>query len=206
MSSPFAKDTDEDNDNVRHTPEVRVTKGMYGRLIYRRLIRILLFAVVVLVILYFCFAATWVRVVPTISGAGFVPVKNVTYEGGILPEGSQVLVDVENEQGIKVLDRLEQAFIPSSSAAKVQIIAGPYGELDWQQPNILTVDGEPVGVPYPANSDGSSPIDVEDPFLKDQYVALCISGSCQPGEAVIIDRSHVFGSVLVNEDVDQEVE
>lgn len=178
-------------------PEVRITKGMYGKLIYRRVLTVLGFAAAATIVLYLCFAATWVRFVPTLSGAGIVPVKNVTYEGGVLPKDSQVLVDRMDVQGNKIQHRMKQAFVPSATAAKVQIIDGPYGELNWAKPNILTVDGEPIGVPFPANAEGKSPIDEEDAFLKEQYVGICISGDCTPGEAFIFSKDNVYGSVLV---------
>lgn len=177
-------------------PEIRITKGMYGRLIYRRMIQVIGFGLLTALVLYLCFAATWVRVVPTLSGAGFVPLKNVTYEGGFLPSGAQVLIDRSEPQGNKIQNRLKQAFVPSSTAAKVEIIAGPYGELKWAAPNILTVDGKPIGAPYPANNEGKNPIDIEDPYLKNQYVAVCISGACTPGEALIFEQDYVYGSLL----------
>lgn len=182
-------------------PEVRITKGMYGKLIYRRILTVLGFAAIAGIVLYLCFAATWVRLVPTLSGVGVVAVKNVTYEGGVLPPGAQVLVDRNETQGTKIQNRLKQAFVPSATAAKVEIIAGPYGELNWAKPNILTVDGQPIGVPFPADSEGKAPIDEKDAYLKDQYVGVCISGDCTPGEAFIFGKDNVYGSILVRTDL-----
>jgi len=183
-------------------PEVRITKGMYGRLISRRIFQILSFAGLAIIILYLCFAATWLRIVPTTSGSGLVPIKNVTYEGGILPPGAQILVDTEEAQGTNVLDRLKQSFTPRSNAAVVEVVAGPYGEMTWASPEILTVNGEPIGYPFPADSEGKSPINSEDPFLKNQYVVVCISGDCNVGEAFIIDKEHIYGSVLTRTDIE----
>lgn len=182
-------------------PEVRITKGMYGRLISRRIFQILAFGGIAAIVLYLCFAATWLRIVPTTSGSGLVPIKNVTYEGGILPPGAQVLVDRQDAQGANVIDRFKQAFTPRENAAVVEVISGPYGEMSWAQPGILTVNGEPIGVPFPADSEGKSPINTEDPFLKNQYVAVCISGACEVGEAFIFDKDHIYGSVLARTDI-----
>lgn len=181
-----------------YEPEVRISRGTYGRLIFRRVISMSLFSLIALALLYFCFAATWIRVVPTISGSGLVPVKNVTYDGGNIPADAEILVDRENVQGTGLFSRIKQSFVPSDTAAKVRVISGPYGELQWAKPNILTVDGTPVGVPFPANEEGKSPIDEDEPFLKDAYVVECLSGACNEGEAFIVERNHVYGVALIS--------
>ena len=195
-----------EEDSLPYEPEVRITKGMYGRLVWRRLLQFVGFGALALIVLYVCFAATWVRVVPTLSGAGFVPVKNVTYEAGVLPEGAQVLVHRTEAQGTQIHHRLKQAFVPSSYAAEVEVVAGPYGEMKWSKPDVLTVDGKPIGAAFPANSDGKSPIDPEDPYLKNQYVAICISGACTEGEAILFDRDQVYGSLLTKSSINGEEE
>lgn len=196
----FAKKTNRNvPDEVEgpYEPEVRISKGTYGRLIIRRLGTIAVFALLGFGILYFCFAASWLRVVPTASGSGLVPVKNVTYDGGKIPVGIEILVDREHNQGNGVFDRLKQAFVPSDTAAKVEVVQGPYGELQWAKPNILTVDGEPIGVPFPGNEEGKSPLDEVEPFLKNAYVVKCISGACEEGSAFIVPRENVYGVVLI---------
>lgn len=195
-----------EEESLPYEPEVRITKGMYGRLVWRRILQFAGFGALALIVLYVCFAATWVRVVPTLSGAGFVPVKNVTYEAGVLPEGAQVLVHRTEAQGIQIHHRLKQAFVPSSYAAEVEVVAGPYGEMKWSKPDVLTVDGKPIGAAFPANSDGKSPIDPEDPYLKNQYVAICISGACTEGEAILFDRDQVYGSLLTKSSINGEEE
>ena len=195
----FAKKTFDDSDeNKVYQPEVRITRSTYGRLIVRRVLKMVGFFLLALIILYICFAATWMRVVPTVSGSGLVPVKNVTYDGGIIPSDVEILVDRAAPQGKGLLSHLKQAFIPSDDAAVVRVIEGPYGELQWGQPNILTVDGNPIGVPFPADSEGKSPIDEFNPFLRDEYVVECISGACNEGEAFIVKRDHVYGVLLVS--------
>ena len=198
----FARKTDnssEMNESVRE-PEVRITRGTYVRLIMRRVMTMSVFLGLALIVLYLCFAATWLRVVPTVSGAGFVPVKNVTFNGGEIPSGVEILVDRENAQGNGLLSHLKQSFVPSDNAAVVKVIEGPYGELVWAQPNILTIDGDPIGIPFPANNEGKSPIDEFNPYLRDEYVVECISGDCNEGVAFIVKRDNVFGVVLLPSD------
>lgn len=178
-------------------PEVRITRGTYGRLIVRRIITMTGFSLLALIVLYLCFAATWMRVVPTLSGSGLVPVKNVTYDGGIVPADVEILVDRANPQDSDLLSHIKQSFVPSDDAAVVRVITGPYGEMQWGQPNILTVDGNPIGVPFPPDSDGKSPIDEFNPFLRDEYVVECVSGACEVGDAFIVHKDNIYGVLLL---------
>lgn len=185
------------NEEVVREPEVRITRGTYARLILRRMMTMTGFLLLGLLVLYLCFAATWIRVVPTLSGSGLVPVKNVTFDGGKIPANVEILVDTEKAQDNGLLSHLKQSFVPSDSAAVVKVIKGPYGEMVWAKPNILTVDGDPVGVPFPGDEEGKSPIDEFNPYLRDEYVVECVSGNCNEGEALIVKRDHVYGVLLL---------
>lgn len=191
-------------DKKVHTQDVRVSKSTYGKLVFKRVLRSLGVGVLFLGILYLCLSATLLRVVPTFDG--LVPVKNMTYRGGIAPEGAVLLVSQEKNQKDNPLDRLRQAFVPDSSAVVVKVVAGPYGKLNWAPPNILTVEGVPSKVPFPKTSDGKSPIaDKDEPYLKDEYYVECIKGACEPGTGLIIQKDKIYGTVITKTSAEKAV-
>lgn len=192
MSSPLRrKDTSEKH---KKAPQLRIARGAYGRLLLKKILSIIVITFACVFVLYICFAATIVRFVPTTSGAGIVLIKNPTYDGGIVPVGEVVLVDTQDVQQKSIVGHLKQAFVPNGSAAKVSVVAGPYGKIDWAEPGVLTVDGEIINAPMPSR-DGKSPIgDTE--YLNDQYVGICLEGNCIKGEAIIIESSHIMGVPL----------
>lgn len=163
---------------------IRVSQGAYQKAILKSVFGNLILAVIALVVIYLSFAATVSRVV--YSSAGFVPLKNNTYAGGVLPPKSQALVVLGgNKVGEKVADRLKQSFIPQKPSALVSIAAGPVAqEVKWTG-SILTVDGKAMPAPV-----------AQDPgleFLSGQYVAVCIEGDCTPGTLMFFKDDQVLG-------------
>lgn len=179
------------------TPQIRVANSAASKILFKKILRGLGVAVASVAILYLCFAVTIIRVVPTTS-TGFVPVKNATFEGGKVPVGREILVDVRNPQGSGIIDRAKQSFIPNADAARVLVLAGDIGKLSWAPPSILMVDDLPLPAPMPASEDGSSPLgdDPNDWYLKSEYAVECLSGACPVGELFIIPADHIIGVPL----------
>lgn len=187
-----------EDDDFR-SPTIRVANTTFAKIVFLKTMKSLGIFLAIILLVYVCFAATILRVVPT-SEAGLIPVKNITFTGGIVPPGREVVVDTEEPQGSGIFDRLKQSFVPNSNAAVVRVVSDPIGKLKWVQPNILMVDGEPVGVPMsPLDKDGN-PRDFsgDNGFLKDEYVAECIKGACVEGEALIIPSENIMGIPLFN--------
>lgn len=163
---------------------IRVSQGAYQKALFKSVAVNLVLALVGLVLVYLCFAATVARVVP--SSAGFVPLKNNTYAGGILPATAQALI-LLGEEKVKygMLDRLTQSFVPQEPAAIVSIAAGPVArEVKWTG-GVLTVDGKAMPAPI-----------AQDPGLEvlaDQYIAVCITGDCTPGTLVFFTPEQILG-------------
>lgn len=165
-------------------PSVRIASGTYQRAMLKKLVAQIVLVFMAALLVYLCFAATIVRVVP--SSAGFLPVKNNTYPGGIIPVDAQVLIDLDPESppGRAMKDRLAQSFVPQKPSALVSVLAGPIGEVKWAG-GVVTVDGEILPATLPADPG------IE--FLEDQYFAVCISGDCLPGEAILFISDQVIG-------------
>lgn len=183
------------------TNNIRVSASTVGKVLTQRLLKVFFLVLGSVFIIYILFAATILRVVPTTTGAGFVPVKNITFQGGSIPKSTDVLVKRSAPAGKEILDRLKQSFTPMNDAAVVKILDGPYGKLSWSQPGIISVNGEPSEVLMPENSDGSSPLDNRPKFLEDEYLVMCISGACLEGTAFISPAEAVVGSLISSDSI-----
>lgn len=193
------------NGKKRQSSQLRIAHGAYTKVLFKRIVKIMSLVFVLLFGLYIVFASTLLRVVPT-TDAGFVPVKNLTYEGGNVPAGEQVLISMEKKQGNEFLDKLKQAFVPTTDAAIIKVVAGPYGALGWTEPDILSVNGSPVDVTLEPEDGDKSPLESrDDSFLKDEYLAICIKGDCEVGKGMIIPKDNVIGSPLSQSTVDKVV-
>lgn len=171
--------------------EVRVAKSIHRSLLRKRLVSIASLSVAALVFIYLCFAATIMRVVPTATPLGAVPVKNMVYQGGRIPSGQTILADTERELKDGPLDMLMQAFVPSASSVLLRVEAGPYGKVSGVPGGLVTVDGAPLGgtlEKFPSRG-----------YLRDQYVGQCVGGACAPGEYLIIKHNGVYGQPLLKE-------
>lgn len=177
--------------------QIRVSRSAFSKVMVKSTLKSVGLVVLVLLAVYACFAATLLRAVPTTSGAGIVPVKNMTYEGGIVPAGAVVLVDTKHSTGDGIVDNLKNSFVPSSTDAVVEVVSGPYGKLAWAEPDILTVDGTMLPVSAKKHSDGSNVLTKRDQYLNNEYVVVCQSGACSyKGEVLIIPRDHIVGTKI----------
>lgn len=166
------------------TGSVRVAQGTYQKALVQKLVSQLIIALVALLVVYLCFAATLVRFVP--SDAGFVLTKNNTNRGGTLPANSQALVSLDPEAvvGDSMVDRLKQSFVPQKPTAVVEVLAGPIGRVKWTK-SLLTVNGKALKTNF-----------AQDPqleYLEDQYIAVCVAGACEPGSAVLFTSPQIIG-------------
>lgn len=196
MAEVFRRTSTTPDSTPKHQPQVRLARSAYNSLLFKKIGRGLFITFCAVVLLYTVFAATLLRVVPTTSGAGLVPVKNITYSGGMIPAQAQILVNVKNPEGKGFLDHLRQAFVPGGDYAVVSVVAGPYGKLTWAPPGISTVDGELVDANFPPNEGIESPLLKRASYLNDEYLVTCISGACVSGKAFIVHKDHVLGSTL----------
>ncbi len=189
--------------------QVRVSYSAVGKLLFKRVGFAVLAVLVTVAVLFVCFSATLLRAVPTFNSSGaFVPVKNMTYEGGFAPEGEYLLVEKGSEKGTDIISRLAQSFTPAPNSMVVRTEAGPYGKLSWTEPDILSVDGNPVNAPVPpvlvpqSNELRAPMIEVsplenrEEDYLQEEYIGECISGNCTPGEGVIFSQENIYGTLI----------
>lgn len=173
---------------AKRTPQIRVAKNVYRKQIFRRLAKAFTYTFLGLLGVYLCFAATIIRVIPSYGDLPPTPVKNITYPGGLIPPGAQVVVNLKEAQGNGGLDHLKQALLPTKDAVLVEVVGGPHGRIAWAESGLVTLDGAPVNVTLkekPASE-----------FLTKQYLVKCIDGPCVKGEGFIISASNIYGQPL----------
>lgn len=181
---PGKKGSEVKPEKAKKVPQIRVAKSAYYQQIASKTFRGLVMLLGVLVVIYICFAATIVRVIPTVEG-NFVPVKNSTFPGGIATPETEMVVSMSTEQGDSTLDLLKQSFMLAPDLATVKVVAGPSGDLNWAETGLIAVNGEvaPVRVMTPPDNR----------YLAHEYIVECISGACNPGEGYIIGEDQVYG-------------
>lgn len=95
------------------------------------------------------------------------------------------------------LSRLQRLprLLPEQPIARVIVLAGPWGSVNWSPDGIVAIDGELMR----ARLDRQPP-----EFLEDMYFGLCISGNCPPGpdgepgigRGILFSADQVFGQPL----------
>lgn len=199
-----------DSEQIRKT-RLRVSSSALVRVLYKRSVKIIAIALLVVLAIYMCFAATILRFVPSTSETGIQLVKNVTNEGGVLNPGERVMVnpDVVNDRSIGV--HLQQAFLPSDAYMLVDVVAGPFGEFDFVRNGesyaslSVSDNDQPWDVIY---EDQDTDLQVEDAEVRDfmenrnhnllneEYIVECVSGDCEEGVAYLISQDNVVGEVV----------
>lgn len=168
-------------------PDVRIAKNVYRSSVVGTLLKVFWFALAAFFIVYTCFAATLVRIVPSMS-LGPVPVKNMTYPGGTAPAGAALLVSTEKPQGTGMQDRLAQAFIPTERTALVTVVTGPTGKLAVDAKGGVSVGGKAMGVTL---KDAS-----KKEYLMNEYIVTCRAGDCTTGSSFIVPADRIYGTAL----------
>lgn len=166
---------------------IRINKWAALRAQISRITKLLFGIAIAVLIVYFCFAITLLRFVPSTSGTGVQLIKGISAPGGFIQQGNQVLASATTEQDQSWQNKLQVAFVPSDEWILVEVVAGPYGELGIEDGNI-TVDNRVHNVDI--NLDAFKE---HGHFLNDEYIVNCVSGACVPGQARIIGKEYIAG-------------
>ena len=172
---------------------IRISKWVAFRAQLARIMKLLFGITVALLIVYFCFALTLLRFVPSTSGTGVQLIKGVSAPGGFIQQGNQVLASAEQEQDQSWGNKLQTAFVPSDEWMLVEVVAGPYGELSVSEGQV-TVDNRVhnVNINLAAFRNHGK-------YLSDEYIVNCISGACNPGQAMIIGKEYIAGEPVMSD-------
>lgn len=123
----------------------------------------------------------------------FVALRSDNHTVGVLrntfPVGqapADAIVYVSNEPvGTTVLARAEQAILGVSAGSVVQIVVGPAGTIKTNKDGYVTLNGHPT--PYE--------VEVDERTLVREYLAMCLSGACEPGQPVRVSQANIVGEV-----------
>lgn len=171
----------------KKAPQVRIARSTYTNMLSTRILKSVLTVFAILIVVYIAFAATIMRVIPSTS-AGLIPVKNITYEGGLVPAGATVVLSMTKAQGSSIGDYLLQAVVPQADVSVVKVIAGPWGTFGWAEPGIIAVHGKIVNdvlMPEPQTK-----------TLDDEYLVECLRGACKAQTGYIIPADRLIGVPL----------
>lgn len=138
-------------------------------------------ALVLTVAVYAVLAAT-VMVVMRAGDRHVVVLRNA-YPVGQVPAGAYVYVS-SAPVDYSHTGKLKQATVGVPAGSVVQIVAGPTGQVATDNNGYITVDG--ARTPYQGQ--------VTPRRLARQYVAICIVGACEPGQAVLVGQDTVIGA------------
>jgi len=169
---------------------IRISKGALIRAQLKRSLKIVSFAVLLLLILYAVFAATLIRVVPSTSGTGMQLVKNITTPGGYISEGSVVLAHATEKQNNDWQSNIKAAAIPSDAWAEFEVYAGPYGEIQITKDSTVNIDDNTI-----EDISLSKEYLKDKEYLEDEYLVKCISGNCEEGKGAIVHKDYILGAI-----------
>lgn len=184
-----------------YKPKTRITLGAASGLLMRRVGKILMVTVIAAILMYVCFAATIIRIIPATNIPSITVVKENTFEGGIVPAGELIVVNpYQGEAGVVkdgYADRLLQGVAPNPDASVVQVVAGPFADLTWMESGLVQIDGELMDVTLdeePVDQDGKTKRN-----LNGEYLVQCIAGSCHAGDGMILSGKNLYGLLVERE-------
>lgn len=129
-----------------------------------------------------------------VEGHGVVMSRNLE-NNGQLPVGAVVLYNPNGEAvGTKVWHRALQTVWPIQGYAIGQIVAGPFGELEYSETDANVVTGignQRLTVPatvVQARYEGGNP-----KHLNRDVIMLCVAGPCTKGESIIAPQDVIAG-------------
>lgn len=208
MANLLKKDNSKKDKKVKKQkdPKLNVYKKTAAKNIAKQTFKLVGIAILALFVLYIIFAAMIIRVVPTGNNIGNILVKNSSYYGGLIPKDEIVLINNEGEVENSPINNLKMAmpFI-NQNTSLVQVKAGPVGKFKWNEPGIVSINGDVIkdGLMRPFDDENSQ---YEKKYLEGEYVALCIKGDCEPGTLKIFGEKDVMGVPVGETDVKESIQ
>lgn len=170
------------NPNVKHIVQVDTVDPVKaaGSAI-AGLTKMVMIFVMVVVLLYAAVTSTLMSVVP--GNAGFTWLARATFIGGEPASGDYAYVSSQENPNNGFVSRLKQGVIALPDASVVQVIAGPAGDISNDAEGRIIYSGKPTNFVMP----------IEPQTLLGEYLTVCVTGSCTPGELMFISKQHVVG-------------
>ena len=157
-------------------------KEALPRRIARNTIGILLCLGVLGFAIYTVLALT-VLVVVRVDGQNAAVLRSA-FPVGQAPSGAYAYVSTAPNDN-SLVGKAKQATVGADAGSVVQIVAGPYNRISTDERGYIVSDGQATA--YRG--------DVDDYALDGEYVAICVTGACDPGSAVLIGQHNIIGEV-----------
>jgi hypothetical protein len=175
------------NDELTETTQTtgRVIAGSLGRGV-KALIITVLFTIFILAVIYTSLAGTLMFAAPVgTSVTEKAWVARGTFVGGHPSTGAIVYGSSSEVAASDLLGKISEGYLGAPDSFIAEVISGPYGKISTGTNNEVVFDGKGTG--YYG--------EVKDNTLNQQYLARCISGSCEKGQLVIVNGGNIIGEV-----------
>lgn len=184
--SPLAAPKSSNDELVDTTQSTtKLIAGSLGRGA-KALILTVLFTIFVLIFIYTSLAGTLMFAAPVGSSTTDKAwVARGTFVGGH-PSASTIVYGSSSQVAKSdLLGKISEGYVGAPDSFIAEVISGPYGKISTGAKNEVFFNGKGTG--YYG--------EVKDNTLNQQYLARCLSGSCEKGQLVIINGSNIIGEV-----------
>lgn len=155
--------------------------------IAKAVMTVLIFAIIAALGLYTALGSTLIRLTPETTG-GYTLVRNGTFLSGNPLNGDMIYVSNSVPNDGSMGQRLKYSFSPLPDAATLETIAGPFGEITLDEEGYIVFNGE--GTEYHGQDQ------VKPRYLGNEFLALCVSGDCTPGDIYTIPKDNIHGEAM----------
>ncbi|MBC9707536.1 MAG: hypothetical protein H9W81_21960 [Enterococcus sp.] len=159
-------------------------RGITG--IAKTIISLAVLAMVVFIAVYTSLAGTLMFVAPTVDGDKLSErawVARGTFVGGKIDPGTQVYGSATTLAPDNFMGKMMEGYTGAPDAFIAEVFAGPIADISTDKNKNVLINGEKSG--YTG--------EVKATQLRSQFIAVCVSGECEPGEIVIIESGSISG-------------
>lgn len=155
-----------------------------GKSVAKTVILLTIGAIAVVFAIYTALGATLMRAIPEPVG-GFTWVRNATFVGGIPDQGDYIYVSTKGPADNSALGKLKQTYQGVDGGATMVVVAGPNGNVSNDAEGNILWNEETTGY-QAAIQNGSK-------TLGNQYLAICVEGECNVGNAYVVPQDAIVG-------------
>lgn len=154
--------------------------------ITKTIITVIMLAVVVGIAVYTSLAGSLMFLAPTVDNDKVTErswVARGTFVGGKIDTGTQVYGSATTLAPEGFIKKALEGYMGVPDAFIAEVISGPIANITTDKAKNILADGKKTG--YTG--------EVKDTKLRSQFLAVCVSGECVPGEIVIIESGSISG-------------
>lgn len=159
-------------------------RGLTG--ITKTILSISLIAVMVAIAVYTSLAGSLMFLAPSVDGEKVTErswVARGTFVGGNIDVGTQVYGSATTLAPEGFMGKMIEGYMGADDAFIAEVISGPIANVNTDKANNIIVDGKKTG--YVG--------EIKETKLRGQFLAVCVTGECTPGEIVIIESGSISG-------------